>query len=445
MQILEKARQLLLGSSRKTRILSAAGLVFALFTFGAVAVAPVTVGAVYIQANTVELELPLPKLASQIAELEEQVQTFVREEKVRWGDTIGTLLTRMSVNDPAAIAFIKSNSTADDLLRLMTGQLFRAKILENGELLWLSSTVSTDDDSIRKIVVNREEHGFSAVDSSIKLKRRIEMRSGEIRSSLFAATDVAQIPNSITNKFINMFSTNVDFRTSLRRGDRFNLVYETFWQNGNYVRSGRILGAEFINAGKVYNVAWYEGPGHDGGYYDFEGHTLKKAFLKAPVAFTRISSGFSLRRLHPITGKIRAHKGIDFAAPRGTPIYAAADGVVKYVGYRGGYGKFVVLKHWRPYSTAYGHMSRYARGLRRGKKVSQGDVIGYVGSTGMATGPHLHYEFRVNNVQRNPRVVDLPTAKTLKSYELQQFRVVIKDMLHRFALLSPDLKTATAK
>lgn len=270
------------------------------------------------------------------------------------------------------------------------------------------------------------------------------MRSGVINSSLFAATDAARIPDPITNKFVEMFSTNVDFRADLRRGDHFNVVYETFWQNGSYVRPGRILAAEFINAGTPYRAIWFDAPGNKGGYYNFDGKALKKAFLKSPVAFTRVSSGFSMR-VHPISGKWKQHKGIDFAAPSGTPIRAAADGTIDAIGYHGGYGNMIVLKHWAPYSTAYGHMSRFASGMHKGSKVHQGDVIGYVGTTGMSTGPHLHYEFRVNNVQRNPMSIDMPNAQPLTTAELQKFRAVKEDVLHRFALLNPAIKTAAAQ
>ena len=439
------ARQFLSRSSRKTRILSAAGLAFALTTFGAVAVAPVTVGAMQFDANTVQMELPLPKLATQIETLENHVEHYVREAKVQWGDTMGVLLSRMGVNDPAALAFIKSNSTASELLRLMTGQTFHATITEDGKLLELSSNVSIDEKAVRKIVVQREQYGFSAVDSSKELERHVEMRSGVIRSSLFGAADKARIPSSIVNSMIQMFITNIDFRRNVRRGDFFKIVYETYWQNGNFVRSGRILGAMFVNQGKVYEAAWYETPGQDGGYYEFDGKMLKKAFLRTPVAFTRISSRFTHRRLHPVLKIYRAHKGIDYAAPYGTPIHAAADGYIKTIGYRGGYGKLIILQHWKPYSTAYGHMSRYARGMRRGKKVKQGDVIGYVGATGYATGPHLHYEFRINNKQVNPLNVKMPTAKPLKSRHMRQFRLVTSEMQRRFAMLSPEFKLAKAE
>ena len=178
--------------------------------------------------------------------------------------------------------------------------------------------------------------------------------------------------------------THLDFNSDLRRGDHFTVVYETFWQNGQLLRTGNILAAEFVNAGETHQIIWFERLPGKGDYYDFSGKSNKKAFLKSPLEFTRVSSGFATR-IHPVTGNIRQHKGIDFAAPTGTPIRAAADGTINFSGWQNGYGNFIVLKHWGAYSTAYGHMSRIAPGMSRGKKVSQGDIIGYVGSTGLST------------------------------------------------------------
>ncbi|HEV7815112.1 MAG TPA: M23 family metallopeptidase, partial [Janthinobacterium sp.] len=204
------------------------------------------------------------------------------------------------------------------------------------------------------------------------------------------------------------------------------------------VKVGRILAGEFTNRGVTYQSVWFDDPGakQGGGYYSFDGKALKKAFLKSPLEFSRISSVFSMR-LHPISGLWKQHKGVDFAAAIGTPIRAAGDGVVDMVGMQNGYGNIVVLKHWANYSTAYAHMSRFAAGLKKGMKVSQGDVIGYVGQTGWATGPHLHYEFRVNNEATDPMKVSVLAQAPLTPAELNRFHVVSADMMHRFTLLRP--------
>ncbi|HEX7633742.1 MAG TPA: M23 family metallopeptidase, partial [Noviherbaspirillum sp.] len=227
--------------------------------------------------------------------------------------------------------------------------------------------------------------------------------------------------------------------SDLRRGDHFNVVYETFWQNGEYIRAGRVLAAEFVNGGNRYQSVWFDEPGskQGGGYYSFDGKSLKKAFLKSPLEFSRISSGFSMR-IHPISGKWKQHQGVDFAAAIGTPIRASGDGTIDFVGTQNGYGNVVVIKHWGNYSTAYAHMSRFASSLKKGMKISQGEVIGYVGMTGWATGPHLHYEFRVNNTPRDPLAIDIPNAQPLAGAELQRFRAVASEIQHRFALLNPQ-------
>lgn len=239
-------------------------------------------------------------------------------------------------------------------------------------------------------------------------------------------------------QIVEMFSTDIDFASDLRRGDRFNVVYETIWQDGEFVRSGRVLSAEFRNGGKTWQAVWFNQPGSidQGAYYDLNGKSLKKAFLKSPLQFSRVTSGFSMR-LHPISGKWKQHKGIDFAAPVGTPIRAAGDGVIDFAGAQGGYGNVIVVQHGSVYSTAYAHMSRIAPGMRRGSRVSQGEVIGYVGTTGWSTGPHLHYEFRVNNFARDPNSIVTPQMQALTGPELQRFQSVAGDMSHRFGLLSP--------
>lgn len=438
------------GSSRKTRIITASALFLAVCAFGAAGVAPLAPDAANLPVKTISQQLALPNLSEQIAALENSEQYFVREEKVRSGDTLAALLNRLGIDDDAAAAFIKSDNTARNVLQLRPGKRIQAQTSEDGDLQWLRTTVVDGRDGPTKnIVIAREGDHFKAVEETAKLETRIEMRSGEIKSSLFAATDSAEIPDTIALQIVDMFSTNIDFASDLQRGDHFNIVYETLWQNGEYVRSGRVLAGEFSNKGTNYQSVWFSEPGskEGGGYYGFDGKSLKKAFLKSPLEFSRISSGFSMR-LHPVHGTWKQHKGVDFAAPSGTPIRASGDGVLDFVGGQNGYGNVVVIKHWNNYSTAYAHMSRFAPGMHKGSKVSQGEVIGYVGATGWATGPHLHYEFRINNEARDPTSIDVPNAQPLTTAELQRFRSVTADITHRFALLRPqagDIKLASAK
>lgn len=433
------------GPSRKARIISASAFLFALCAFGAAAVVPLAPDASDLQIKSITQELALPELSEQIAALAQNPQYFVREEKVRAGDTLATLLSRLGVNDDVASSFIKSDKIANAVLQLKAGKQVQVQTSEDGSLQWLRATFNDSKNSpVKNVVVTRNGDNFVATEVDADIEKRIEMRSGVIRSSLFAATDAAQIPDAIAYQIVDMFATNVDFASDLRRGDRFDIVYETFWQNGEFIRSGRVLAGEFHNGGAKYQSVWFDEPDskEGGGYYGFDGKSLKKAFLKSPLEFSRISSGFSMR-MHPLSGKWKQHKGIDFAAASGTAIRASGDGVIETIGAQGGYGNMVVIKHWSNYSTAYAHMSRFAKGIRKGSKVSQGEVIGYVGSTGWSTGPHLHYEFRVNNEPRDPMSVNVQNAQALSGPDLQRFSHVAEDMWHRFALLNPEGKNAT--
>ncbi len=427
-------------TSRKTRIVAGGTAALALCAFGATAVAPIAPDASDMPVKSVAQDLQLPNLADQIAALQQDQQQFIHEERIRPGDSLGTVFNRLGIEDQQAQAFVRSDKTARSILSLKTGKRIQAETDENGLLLTLHATIA-DKDQFKTVTITRKGDKFVSNSAPAQLERRVEMRSRNINSSLYAATDDAvdgsQIPDSVVNQIIEMFSTSIDFRSDLKRGDRFNVVYETFWLDGEMVRTGRILAGEFVNRGVAYQSVWYEDPvTHQGGYYSLDGKSLKKAFLKSPVAFNRISSGFSMR-VHPVFGTWKKHEGVDMAAPLGTPIKASGDGVVDFVGTQNGYGNFVVLKHWSNYSTAYGHMSRFASGLRRGQKVSQGDVIGYVGTTGWATGPHLHYEFRIGGRATDPMALKNLQQQPLTPGEMARFKMAAAEMSHRFSLLSP--------
>jgi murein DD-endopeptidase MepM/ murein hydrolase activator NlpD len=433
----------LLGTTRKARIISAGAIFLAVCAFGAAGVAPLAPDASDLPVKSIAQDLELPNLADQIAALQQEPQQFIHEEKVRSGDSLASLLYRLGVDDKEAMAFIKSDKIAKGVMQLKTGKRVQAETGEDGQLRWLrASVVDARDNPVKNITITRTGDKFTAQEAAPKLERRIEMRARTITNSLYSATDSStdggKMPDSIVAQIIEMFSTNIDFRTDLKRGDHFNVVYETFWQDGEMVRAGRILAGEFVNRGVTYQSVWFEDPSSNkgGGYYSFDGKALKKAFLKSPLEFSRISSGFSMR-VHPISGNWKAHKGVDFAAANGTPIRASGDGVIDFAGVSGGYGNMVVIKHWANYTTAYAHMSRFASGMRKGSKVSQGDVIGYVGSTGWSTGAHLHYEFRVNNQARDPLSVNVVAQAPMTPGEMARFKNSAADMSHRFALLRP--------
>lgn len=427
-------------TSRKTRIVAGGAAALALCAFGATAVAPIAPDASDLPVKSVAQDLQLPNLADQIAALQQDQQQFIHEERIRPGDSLGAVFNRLGIEDQPAQAFVRTDKLARSILSLKTGKRIQAETDENGLLLSLHATIA-DKDQFKTVTVTRKGDKFVSNAAPAQLERRVEMRSRNITSSLYAATDDAvdgsQIPDSVVNQIIEMFSTSIDFRSDLKRGDHFNVVYETFWLDGEMVRTGRILAGEFVNRGVAYQSVWYEDPvSHQGGYYSLDGKSLKKAFLKSPVAFNRISSGFSMR-MHPVFGVWKKHEGVDFAAPMGTPIKASGDGVVDFVGTQNGYGNVVVLKHWSNYSTAYGHMSRFAGGLHRGQKVAQGDVIGYVGATGWATGPHLHYEFRIGGHATDPMALKNLQQQPLTPGEMSRFKMAAAEMSHRFSLLSP--------
>jgi murein DD-endopeptidase MepM/ murein hydrolase activator NlpD len=422
-----------LRASRKARVFSGLAAGLSLVAFGAAGVAPIAPDAADLPVRLVVEELALPDLSTQIDALRAS-NRYVTEERVRPGDNLAVLLDRLGVRDAQAAGFIRSDAAARALLNLRPGRRLQATVDADGRLL-SASTLLDGKDNMRRLLIERQADGFSSREVPATLDTRMEMRSGEIRSSLFAATDAAQVPDAVAMQLVAIFSADIDFASDLRKGDRFQVVYETQWQDGESVRTGRVLAAAFQNDGKTHVAIWYGKPGsNDGAYYDFDGQSLKKAFLKSPLEFSRVTSGFAMRS-HPISGQWKQHKGIDFAAAVGTPIRATGDGIVDFAGVQGGYGNVVVVRHGAAYSTAYAHMSRIA--ARRGAKVAQGEVIGYVGTSGWSTGPHLHYEFRVNNDARDPDSIVAPHAPALAGTELQQFRSVAGDMRHRFALLSP--------
>jgi murein DD-endopeptidase MepM/ murein hydrolase activator NlpD len=448
MNPIQKITHKLAHTSRKTRIVAAGATFLAVCAFGATAVAPIAPDPADLPIKSISQQLELPNLAEQITALQNDSQQFIHEEQVRRGDSLGSLLTRLGVDDAQAQNFIRSDKTAKRILSLKTGKRLQAETDENGLLLSLHATIDGKD-APSTVTVKRLGDKFVATEGAPQLERRVEMRSREINSSLYAATDSdvdgSKLPDSIVGQIIDMFSNNIDFRSDLKRGDHFSVVYETFYQDGELVKTGRVLAGEFVNHGTTYQSVWYEDPvTRQGGYYSLDGKSLKQGFLKSPVAYTRVSSGFSMR-LHPVFGVWKQHTGIDLAAPMGTPIRAAGDGTVDFVGVQNGYGNVVVLKHWSNYSTAYGHMSRFVSGMHRGEKVHQGDVIGYVGATGWATGPHLHYEFRVAGHAQDPNKMKVVAQAPLSAAEMGRFHMAAVDMGHRFSLLAPAGQAMAAR
>ena len=343
-------------------------------------------------------------------------QVFWHEERFGRGDTVSDLLARMGVNDEDARAFLLRVKAGRSLQLPRPGTMVQARTAENGTLLALRYIT----DKGRLVGFEKQGAEFKAVEQQLSLSPQQQMKSGEIRSSLFAATDAAGLSDNVATQLADVFAGDIDFHRDLRRGDKFTVIYEMFYHEGRAIKTGRLLAAEFINQGRSYRAVWFQDAEGKGGYYTPEGKNLRKSFLRSPLEFSRISSGFAMR-FHPILHQWRAHKGIDYAAPIGTHVKATADGTVESIGRQSGYGNFIMLKHQGGFSTSYAHLSSFARGLRKGAKVQQGDVIGRVGQTGWATGPHLHYEFRVNNQVRNPLTVALPAALPIPAPQLAAF------------------------
>ncbi len=380
-----------------------------------------------VELQTVIEQLDLPQAAS----LDEGETTFWRQTRIQRGDTLGSLLERLEVDDAAAFAFLRSTPDARTLSQLVPGRSVHARTDAEGRLLALRY-VAPDQTLLS---VERRGDRFEAREGQAPVEVRLTMKSGEIRSSLFGATDAAGVPDAVAVQMAEIFSSDIDFHLDIRKGDRFAVVYETILSEGEPVRSGRVLAAEFVNAGKTYQAVYFRDREGREGYYTPDGKSLRKAFLRSPLEFSRVTSGFSLARFHPVLKTWRAHKGVDYGAPSGTPVRAVADGSVAFAGRQGGYGNLIVLQHRGNISTAYGHLSGFAKGLRQGSRVSQGQVIGYVGATGLATGPHLHYEFRVAGVQRDPLTVPMPQAFPIAAQYRRDFLAATAPLVSRLGLV----------
>ncbi len=347
-------------------------------------------------------------------------EIYQRDSQIQPGDTLASALLRLNVSDVEIQRLLATDAVRQTASRLRTGQRIQATTTADGQLLAFRYVRAGDD----SLTVRRDGESYVTETDEGLVEARVVMRSGTITSSLYAATDGAGIPEKIADQIAETFSTSLDFRNDLRRGDTFSVVYTVNYRNGEPVAVGKMLAAEFVNAGKPYRAVLFRGPNGREDYYTPEGESLKKGFLRSPLEFTRVTSSFSNSRKHPVYGFHRAHTGVDFGAPTGTRVKATGDAVVKFVGRKGGYGKLVILRHNNGYETYYAHLNGFAPGMRVGKSVGQGEVIGYVGATGTATGPHLHYEIRIANRPQNPMTVKLPgsppLAASLKPSFLQQ-------------------------
>ena len=402
----------------RVRTLALAAAVASLAFFGAVAafatMAPPDVAAKLTPTALVE-NLPIPAEA-----LLPPPESYIREERFQRGDTIAVFLSRLGI----APAHIDKLARVRMLHNLRPGVHVGAEVSADGTPRSLNFLNGRDT----LVQITREGESYRVSEERASFETRVVMRSGVVRSSLFAAADAAGIPDSVAMQLADVFGGDVDFHRDLRNGDRFAVVYELHSLLGRPVRAGRLLAAEFVSQGRSYRAVHY-----GNGYYADDGKNLRKAFLRSPLEFSRVSSGFGMRT-HPIHRTWRAHKGIDYAAPVGTRVRAVGDGVVEFAGIKGGYGKVVILRHHGQYATVYAHLNRIS--VHRGTRVAQNDTIGAVGRTGWATGPHLHYEFRIAGEARNPFSIAMPAASPVPPQNLWAFREHAEPLLARLDLLA---------
>jgi murein DD-endopeptidase MepM/ murein hydrolase activator NlpD len=376
--------------------------------------------------QTITEAISLPALN----EAADSTGSFERETMIQPGDTLASALSRLKIDDLEIQRLLSTEAVRQMASSIRAGKRIQATT-ENGRL----QTIRFERGDAPALTIHRKDGRYVAEENVGLLESRVVMRSGRILSSLYGATDSAGIPDAIANKMAETFSTSLDFHTDLRRGDTFSVIYTINYRNGEPVSVGKLLAAEFVNAGKPYRaVLFRDASGHEN-YYTPTGESLKKGFRRSPLEFTRVTSSFSASRLHPLLGFHRAHTGVDFGAPIGTKVEATGDATVEFVGRKGGYGNVVILRHHNGYETYYAHLSAFAKGIRPGKAVSQGQVIAFVGMTGLATGPHLHYEVRIAGKPVNPMTVKLPGAPALASAQRARFLLQTANLSDKLAVL----------
>jgi murein DD-endopeptidase MepM/ murein hydrolase activator NlpD len=385
---------------------------------------------------------PLALPSGPVATNASEATTITAKPELPWtdttikpGDSLALIFARQGLSPQELDRLMRADKATIALKRLMPGQRLRFQIRDN-----VLQQMAYKIDSLNTLHINRKNDSSFTVSTEIREPEpRVANTTGIIDSSLFLAGQTAGLSDNLIMELAGIFGWDIDFALDIRSGDRFTVVYEELYLDGHKQRDGNILAAEFTNRDKTYRALRYTDTNGRSDYYTPDGRSMRKAFIRTPVDFTRISSRFG-KRFHPTLKREKNHHGVDYAAPRGTPIKAAGDGKLVSAGRKGGYGKTVIIQHGGKYSTLYAHMSRIKPGMRRGKRVRQGQIIGYVGTTGRSTGPHLHYEFRINDVHRNPLTVRLPDAAPIQAkykadfLEKSRNLVVLLDTLQRTAV-----------
>lgn len=429
----EPALQGIQDFSRRHRLGLVAGAVSLLagFALTAVAVAPLVPDAALLPQRMLTEVVQPEGIGAQLAALASQELSLIRSDVTRSTDTAEGLLARLGVQDAAAAAFIRNDATARALLSGRGGKMVRAQTDSDGRLNELVARFPAERAELARthftrLTLNRVADHWLAQSQTAPLGAQMRLASGTIRSSLFAATDESGIPDAVAAQIAEIFSTDIDFHRELRKGDTFSIVYESLTADGEPVAwnegAGRVLAAEFVNAGRAHRAVWFTPADGRGGYFDIDGRSKRRAFLASPLEFSRVTSGFAMR-LHPLLQSWRQHNGVDYGAPIGTAVRSVGDGVVEFAGVQNGYGNVVQLSHGNGRSTLYAHLSRID--VKRGQRVEQGQLVGAVGMTGWATGPHLHFEFIVGGRHENPaRVAKASEAIVLDSASRPRFAEV---------------------
>ena len=393
--------------------------------------------------------LPLPELPTQLSRLDEQSLSLYRTEVTRQADTIDSLLRRLGVDDASAADFLRTDPVAATLVQGRAGKLVHATVtdgkLDRLEVRGPAASSDQSDTHFTRMTVERTGNaaGLQARQEQVAMTVSPQLASGTIQSSLYQAADDAKVPDSVTNQIAEIFGSDIDFRRELRKGDAFSVIYEAHTADGHPITwgtsAGRVLAARFINKDTTHDAVWFQEPGRKGAYFDTTGRSKTRAFLASPLAFSRVTSGFAMR-FHPIMQRWRAHLGVDYGAPTGTPVRSVGDAVVAFAGQQNGYGNVVQLQHAANRMTVYAHLSRID--VRRGQKIEQGQLIGAVGATGWATGPHLHFEFKVNGQHVDPmKIARASESLQLSPVALGQFRQLVGTLTPRLNAAG-ELRTA---
>ncbi|MCU7860628.1 MAG: peptidoglycan DD-metalloendopeptidase family protein [Candidatus Thiodiazotropha sp. (ex Lucinoma kastoroae)] len=364
-----------------------------------------------------------------------ELKTHSTAYQIKNGDSLASIFKKYELSANLLHRIVHSSDTAKKLTNIRPGEMLYLNLDEEKNFLGLR----LEQSKIHSLEITAVDDDFKAAELQKEVEPRTTHLSGTIANSLYISAKEAGLSERLIMQLADIFGWDIDFALEIRSGDRFTVIFQEDYLDGEKLRDGPILAAEFINQGRTYRALRYTDDSGNSDYFTPKGRSMRKAFLRAPVDFRRISSKFTRERYHPVLGKKRPHRGVDYAAKTGTPIKSAGDGKIIHRGKKGGYGRTVIIQHGQTYTTLYAHLSRYNKKAKRGQKVKQGQVIGYVGKTGLATGPHLHYEFRVNGVHRNPLTVKLPAAEPIAKKYRADFQMKIQPLLSKLELINRTL------